>query len=143
MVEIVAILIHLLALGEPAECNRIAFAMSAIASEAANQPIVAQINVARAVRDNASCGDPNYLSGYRIALNDPAANNHHARAYFQIDSFDQEKRWKWFVAAYIAYTESDRVPIRHFTRFDSTATWWDSPKACPNGWWVIEETRFC
>lgn len=129
--------------GGPADCNRLAFAMSAIASEAANQDFEAQLNIARAVRDNAPCGNPRYLSGYAIALRDPDAPNHHARAYFHNGSFAQELRDRWAFAAWLAYTEEPRVTVRHFDRAGSDAWWWESKQACPNGWVEIDQTRFC
>ena len=119
------------------------FAVSAIASEAANQPFEAQLNVARAVRDNAPCGDPHYLTGYGIAIQDPTADNYHARAYFDLDSLNSKNILQWFMASFMAYTEEPRITIRHFDNVNSTAWWWDSPQACPNGYYEIGELRFC
>lgn len=69
------------------ECAPLRFAASAIASEGTRQPFAAQVDIARAVRDNAPCGNPNYLSGYRLALRITDRNNHHWRSYHALDSF--------------------------------------------------------
>lgn len=125
------------------ECDRIRFAASAIASEAASQPFEAQVNVARAVRDHAPCGNTNYLSGYALAMRTTDRNNHHWRAYFAPYSFTKERQDQWLLASAIAYTEQPRVPVRHFDRADGGAWWWHSPKACPNRAWVVGDLQFC
>lgn len=135
----------MLVLFEPGgtDCQRVPFAASVIASEGARQPLEAQVNIARAVRDNAPCGDSNYLSGYGAALRRVNPSNHHWRAYFAFHSFAEELQEQWLRAATIAYTEEPRIPVRHFDRADGNAWWWDSPRACPNGHWIIGDLKFC
>lgn len=141
MSELFLALLLFLGQSGTSDCDRIRFAASAIASEAASQPFEAQVNVARAVRDHAPCGNPNYLSGYKLALH--GANTHHRRAYFEFGSFAQERQDQWLLAAAIAYTEEPRIPVRHFDRADGGAGWWTSTKACPTRIWQVGELQFC
>lgn len=134
--------------GGAAVCDAFERIQSAIASEAARQPFAAQVEVARALVTKGACeAGPDFLAGLRVARDAASRgqyHNHHARAYFDLYSFDAALRESWALAAHIALTEQPPVRVYHFDRADAPRyAWWDDARACPRGDWVIGELRFC
>lgn len=138
------------AYAEDASCNQWERVQSVILSEATSQPFEAQLEIARVVVTKGACFlDSDFYAGYgiaeRIALSNPRGciSNTHCRAYFLLHTIDPAIRESSALAAHYALTESPRISRYHFDRFDSTAYWWNSLRACPNGWFIVGETKVC
>ena len=131
-------------------CNNFETIQSIILSEATRQPLEAQVEIARVAVTKGACYlDANFYTGYGIAQrimadrpNDCIASVH-CRAYFLLYTIPPETRESAARAAYVALTESPRVPRYHFDSWGSVASWWDSPRACPNGWFIVGLTKVC
>lgn len=132
------------------DCNNFEAIQSVILSEATHQPFAAQLEVARVVVTKGACfRDSHFYTGYGVAErilserpHDCIANTH-CRAYFLLDTIDPRLRELPALAAHVALTESPRVPRYHFDRWDSNAYWWNSPSACPAGWFIVGELKVC
>lgn len=129
-------------------CNEFERIQSVIASEATRQPFDAQLEIARAMVTKGACeAGPDFLAGLRVARQAASRGNyqnHHARAYFNLYSFDAALRESWAQAAHIALTEQPRQIVRHFDAANAPRwAWWDDARACPSGDYVIGGIRFC
>lgn len=134
----------------PDSCNNFEFIQSVILSEATRQPFEAQLEVARVAVTKGACYlDANFYTGYgiaeRIIQSDPSAciYSTHCRAYYLLSTIDPTVRESAAVAAYVSLTEYPRVPRFHFDRWDSSAYWWNDPRACPHGWFIVGLTKVC
>lgn len=118
--------------------------MGAIASEGARQPFEAQVDIARVAR-NVLCdyGAENYLAGLRVANRAAEAGetgNHHYRAYYDQDDFDDVLRNRWMLAAWWALNEMPQIEVNHFVRVDAHPAWWE--RACRETW-ESGDHKFC
>lgn len=133
-----------------ADCNRFENIQSIILSEGANQPLAAKIEMARVIHTKGDCYlDEHYYSGYGIARSvletnpSACASNVHCSAYFMLYSIAADERESAAIAAYIVLTEYP-TPRYHFDAADAPlAYFWNSPIACPNGYWVVGDIRVC
>ena len=127
-------------------CNNFERVQSIILSEATRQPLAAQVEVARVAITKGACFvDPSFYAGYGVALRAAQIGdmtNHHWKSYFAPEMFPADVRESVAVAAHRALTEP-RVERWHFDRWDSQAWWWDDVRACPNGWAIMGEIKFC
>ena len=131
-------------------CDNFLTIQSIILSEATRQPFEAQLEVARVAVTHGVCNvDSRFYSGYalaeRIFRDAPQAciASIHCRAYFLLYTIPPDVRESAARASYVALTESPHVPRYHFDNWLSTAYWWDSPRACPNGYFIIAELKVC
>jgi hypothetical protein len=79
--------------------------------------------------------------------NDPARpcwRQYHCQGFFDFYTIAPDVREPLAVAAHVALTEEPRVLRFHFDAVSAPLWWWwHSPKACPNGYREIAQTRFC
>lgn len=134
----------------PDTCNNFERIQSIILSERTRGSLAEDIEIARVALTKGVCYlDGNFYTGYgiadRIMRDEPVRciANTHCRAYYLLSTIDPDVREPAAMAAYIALTEQPRIPRYHFDSWGSTATWWDSLSACPNGWFVIGLTKVC
>jgi len=135
------------------DCNEFETIQSIILSEATHQPYEAQLEVARVAVTHGVCNlDRNFYTGYGVAErirtqaddgNAQCIRSTHCRAYFLLYTIDPDIREPAARASHYALTESPRIARYHFDNRLSTAYWWDSPRACPSGWFIISELKVC
>lgn len=132
------------------ECNNWERITSIVLSESTRQPLEAQVEVARVAVTKGACFiDENFYAGWRVAQyilrTDPrnCIVNLHCRVYHLLNTVDPAVRESAALAAHIALEESPRVPRYHVDNWQSEASWWDSPRACPAGWFIIAELKVC
>lgn len=134
-----------------ADCNRFESIQSVLLSEGANQSLSTLIEMARVVHTKGDCEiDEHFYTGYGVARfiaeNEPShcILSVHCRAYFILYSIEPSKRENAAFASYIALTEQPQVRRYHFDSADAPiAYWWNSPRACPLGWFISGDFRIC
>jgi len=99
-----------------------------ILSEATNQPLPTQIEVARvAVTKGACFRSPDFYAGYGVALRhvNRCVANWHCRAYFLMDTLAEDVRESAAQAAHWALTEDPRIARYHFDYVAAPLpAWW-------------------
>lgn len=133
------------------DCNQWERIQSILLSEATRQPLDTKLELARVIVTKGACYlEPDFYTGYGVALSvlrfggyESCSRNTHCRAYFMLSDIPLDIRESAALAAHIALTESPRIPRFHFDNWQSSATWWDSPRACPNGWFVTGDFKVC
>lgn len=132
-------------------CNNWERIQSIILSEATRQSFEAQLEIARVVVTKGVCFlDGQFYAGYAVAIHVLETNrnacilNTHCRAYFLLPTIDSRVRETAALASHVALTESPRVARYHFDAHNAPLySWWNNPRACPNGHWVVDLTRVC
>lgn len=136
---------------DDSDCNQFERIQSILLSEATRQPYDTKLELARVIVTKGACYlEPDFYTGYGVALSvlrlggyDACIVNTHCRAYFFLYDINPDIRESAALAAYTALTESPQVPRFHFDNWQSTATWWNSDKACPNGWFITGDFKVC
>lgn len=134
-----------------AECNEFESVQSVVLAEGAYQPLPAQIEIARVAVTHGACNlDSHFYSTFgvaqRIATNDPSRciAVMPCQAFYMLYTISPDVRESAAVAAYVALTESPRIARYHFNSADAPLYWWwSSPIACPSGYFIVGDMRFC
>lgn len=136
---------------EEDSCNQWERIQSILLSEATRQLLDTKIELARVIVTKGACYlEPDFYTGYGIALSvlrfggyESCSLNTHCRAYFMLSDIPLDIRESAALAAHIALTEEPHVRRFHFDNWQSNAYWWDSPRACPGGWFITGDFKVC
>lgn len=136
---------------EPDMGNLFVCGQHALAAEMRHHPFEALLEGARVLRGKGMCfRDASWLSSWGVAQHQMQSDAYNCisyyacRAYFLYDTIDPAVREPIALAVHVALTEDPPVLRFHFDSANAPISyWWYSPRACPNGFFVIDKMRFC